>query len=90
MSYEASVRHSGNNIISTLGGQIRLEEGRGRLAVYDSNVQQELTVVDRDGLKSYNPVINKEAVRVGRLPDGEYGAISAIDGKGLEDIYGSV
>lgn len=43
------VKYSGTNIISTIGGQIRIEEGAGRLVVYDSATQNELTVVDNTG-----------------------------------------
>lgn len=46
---EAVISHSGSASISTLGGEIRIEEGRGRLVIYDPITQQELTVVDRTG-----------------------------------------
>jgi hypothetical protein len=49
MSYDASVSYSGNKSISTLGGQIRLEEGRGRLVIYDSLTGKEINIVDRTG-----------------------------------------
>lgn len=40
---------SGQNSVSTLSGSIRLEEGRGRLVVYDSQTGVELTTLDRTG-----------------------------------------
>lgn len=41
--------YSGSNLISTLGGQIRIEEGRGRMVIYDSDTGDEVNVVDRTG-----------------------------------------
>lgn len=49
MSYESNVSYAGKKSISTLGGQIRLEEGRGRLVIYDSETGKEINVVDRSG-----------------------------------------
>lgn len=43
------ITHSGSSSISTLGGEIRIEEGRGRLVIYDPLTEQELTVIDRTG-----------------------------------------
>lgn len=49
MAIETTVSYTGQQSVSTLGGQIRLEEGRGRLVVYDSTTQTELTTLDRTG-----------------------------------------
>lgn len=49
MAIVKDVSYTGNKSVSTLGGQIRLDEGRGRLVVFDSQTQVELTVVDRTG-----------------------------------------
>lgn len=49
MAIVKSVSYRGQNSVSTLGGQIRLEEGQGRLVVYDPVNQNELTVLDRTG-----------------------------------------
>jgi hypothetical protein len=46
---DAVITHSGSSSFSTLGGEIRIEEGRGRMVIYDPNNQQELVVVDRTG-----------------------------------------
>lgn len=49
MAIEKTVSYTGQQSVSTLGGQIRIEEGRGRMVVYDSDTQTELTVLDRTG-----------------------------------------
>lgn len=49
MSYETLVSYTGQKSFSTLGGQIRIEEGRGRLVVFDPETQVELTTLDRTG-----------------------------------------
>lgn len=49
MALEKIVSYTGQKSVSTLGGQISIQEGRGRMVVYDSTTQQELTVVDRTG-----------------------------------------
>lgn len=49
MAIVKTVSYTGQQSVSTLGGQIRLEEGRGRLVVYDSATQTELTTLDRTG-----------------------------------------
>lgn len=40
---------AGQNSVATLSGNIRLEEGRGRLVVYDSVTNNELVTLDRTG-----------------------------------------
>lgn len=49
MAIVKKITQPGNNLISTLGGQIQIDEGRGRLVIYDSVTQQEINVVDRTG-----------------------------------------
>lgn len=49
MAIITKVIQPGNNLISTLGGQIRIEEGAGRLVIYDPATQSEINVVDRTG-----------------------------------------
>lgn len=49
MGIVKEITTSGQNSISTLSGSIRLEEGRGRLVVYDSQTGIELTTLDRTG-----------------------------------------
>ena len=39
----------GNNIISTLNGQIKIDEGLGKMIIYDPVTQEEVNVVDRTG-----------------------------------------
>lgn len=41
--------YRGQNTISTLNGDIKLETGRGRLAIYDPALNTELVVLDRTG-----------------------------------------
>lgn len=49
MAIIKEITTSGQNTVSTLSGSIRLEEGRGRLVVYDSISNIELTTLDRTG-----------------------------------------
>lgn len=49
MAVVKKVTQPGNNIISTLNGQIRIDEGRGRMVIYDPVTQEEINVVDRTG-----------------------------------------
>jgi len=49
MAIIKEITTSGQNSVSTLSGSIRLEEGRGRLVVYDSQTGVELTTLDRTG-----------------------------------------
>jgi hypothetical protein len=49
MAIETEVTSRGQKSTSTLAGDIRLEEGRGRLVIYDPDTARELNVVDRTG-----------------------------------------
>jgi hypothetical protein len=49
MAIVETVKYKGQTSTSTLSGDIRLEQGRGRLVVYDPDTQVELTVLDRTG-----------------------------------------
>lgn len=49
MAIVKEITTSGQNTVSTLSGSIRLEEGRGRLVVYNPQTQVELTTLDRTG-----------------------------------------
>lgn len=45
----AEITHKGQKTTSTLGGEIRLEEGKGRLVIYDPITHEEINIVDRTG-----------------------------------------
>lgn len=49
MSIITKVTQPGNNLISTLGGQIQIDEGRGLMRIYDSETANDLVVIDRTG-----------------------------------------
>ena len=49
MAFESTTSYSGQNIISTLGGQIRIEEGRGRMVIQDPVSLVELVNIDSTG-----------------------------------------
>lgn len=49
MAIVKEISRTGSSSTSTLSGSIRLEEARGRLVVYDSKTQTELTVLDNTG-----------------------------------------
>lgn len=48
--YSENISIGGSRRISTLSGDIRLEQNKGRLAVYDTGTSQERTIVDIRGL----------------------------------------
>lgn len=55
MSFESTVSYSGQNITSSLNGVIRLEEGRGRLVIYDPTTSNERQVHDVSGSHYKDP-----------------------------------
>ena len=48
-NYNERVSYSGSSAVSTLSGDIRLEESRGRLVIYDPINNNEIGVFDRTG-----------------------------------------
>lgn len=68
MAYtEGEVIHSGAESVATLSGDIRLEQGRGRLVVYDPITQRELNVVDRTGYLFSDA--SDRRIKIGSAPD---------------------
>ena len=49
MTIITKITQPGNNLISTLGGQIQIDEGRGLMRIYDSSTANDLVVIDRTG-----------------------------------------
>lgn len=49
MTLIEKITQPGNNLISTLGGQIQIDEGRGLMRIYDSATSNDLVVIDRTG-----------------------------------------
>lgn len=49
MTIITKITQPGNNLISTLGGQIQIDEGRGLMRIYDSTTANDLVVIDRTG-----------------------------------------
>lgn len=49
MAIIKKITQPGNNLISTLGGQIQIDEGRGLMRIYDSATANDLVVIDRTG-----------------------------------------
>lgn len=49
MALDKTVSYTGQKSVSTLGGQIRIDEGRGRMVIFDSQTQVELVTIDRTG-----------------------------------------
>lgn len=70
MSFASTVSYSGQNIISTLNGTIKIEEGRGRMVIQDPSTLVELVEIDRTGFL-FNDGVNRRikigsyALRVG-------------------------
>lgn len=49
MVFVETVRTPGQGIVSTLNGDIQLQEGQGRMVIYDPVSQVELVNIDRTG-----------------------------------------
>jgi len=60
---------NGQNTVGTLDGSISIQEGRGRLVVYDSVTQRELNVVDRTGYLFSNATDRK--IKIGLDPSDD-------------------
>lgn len=63
------IRYKGQSSVSTLGGQIKLEQNRGRLVVYDPETQRELNVVDRQGYTFSDATVRR--IRIGSSPNDD-------------------
>lgn len=55
--------YSGQNTVSTLAGEIKIEEGRGRMVIRDPQTQTEIQVHDRAG-SHYNDSLGREMTLV--------------------------
>jgi len=86
-NYIESVTTPGQGLVSSLNGQIQLEESQGRLTVYDPISNKPLTAVDSFGFRVFDPATGKEPARLGRMPDGSVEVVIAKPGFGIEDIY---
>lgn len=60
------IGYNGAGIISSVGGQIRLQEAAGRLVIYDPETQRERVVHDVTG-SHYNDNLGREMTRVDTL-----------------------
>lgn len=49
MSYQETIRTPGQGLVSTLSGDIQIQEGIGRMVIYDPTSQVELVNIDRTG-----------------------------------------
>lgn len=63
MAYIKNIKYKGQKSTSTLSGDIRLEEGNGRLVVYNPNTGVEATVVDINGFR-INDINGNELTRL--------------------------
>lgn len=68
MAYESEVTYSGQQNISTIGGGVRLDEGRGRLVISENG--DDVITLSKQGLDFFNESgIND--IRLGKMPDGQ-------------------
>ena len=49
MNLVETIRTPGQGLVSTLSGEIQIQEGQGRMVIYDSTTQVELVNIDRTG-----------------------------------------
>lgn len=57
------IKYSGQKTVSTLNGEIKIEEGRGRMVIRDPETQNEIQVHDRQG-SHYNDDQGREMTLV--------------------------
>jgi hypothetical protein len=50
MAIIKKITQPGNNLISTLSGQIQIDEGQGLMRIYDPALGRNLLVLDKTGL----------------------------------------
>lgn len=62
-TYQERVSYTGSSSTSTLGGQIRLNEGDGTLTVRDPSTSQIVSLVDRSGFKVFD-ILGREMTRL--------------------------
>lgn len=88
MAYIENVAYQGQQSTSTLAGDIRLEQGRGRLVIYDPILQTELNVVDRTGYL-FSDGVNRR-IKIGSAPtDGRVGIWTSKPGVDVIDELNS-
>lgn len=88
MAIIKKITQPGNNIISSLDGKVRFEQGRNRIAVSDSLTGGHLGQIDGDGFKTYDPTDDgKEKTRSGRQPDNSYTTAAANQGESIQDGF---
>lgn len=85
MAIVKEITTSGQNSVSTLSGSIRLEEGRGRLVVYDSQSGVELTTLDRTGFLFSDGVDRR--IKLGSFA-GRVGLWISKEGEDVIDLLG--
>lgn len=86
-NYIENITTPGQGLVSSLNGEIQIEESQGRLVIYDPITNQPLNIIDRDGQKTYNGSAD-EVVRSGKMPDNSYGFTAAKPGETIQTIYG--
>jgi hypothetical protein len=48
-NFQETIRTPGQGLISTLNGEIQIQEGQGRMVIFDPVTQVELVNIDRTG-----------------------------------------
>lgn len=85
--YKEKVSYRGSVNVQTLSGDIRIEEGRGRMVIYDPITQRELNVVDRTGYLFSDA--NSRRIKIGSAPDdGRVGIWVSKPGEDVIDLLG--
>lgn len=86
----AEIIHTGQNQVGTLGGQVRLEEGNGRLVVYKDNKRViQIGILDSGevGIDWYDADTGKNYMRAGELPDDTGGFVVAKPGYNVDELF---
>ena len=80
MAIETTIKHNGAKATSTLSGDIRLEEAKGRLVIYDPTNGNELVNINRTGFLFADS--DERRIKIGAAPDdGRVGFWQTPNGK---------
>lgn len=86
MSFESTVSYSGQNVSSTLDGSVAIEQGRGRVVIYNGGKPR--SILDEVGLTTVR-TDGTYAVRAGQARDDlRDGVWVAKPGQDLSNLLG--
>lgn len=85
MNLQESVTTPGQGLVSTLAGDIQIQEGAGRMVITDPVTQNELTIVDSQGFLFSDGT--KRRIKIGSS-NGKIGAWISKEGQDVVELLG--